>query len=475
MNESSLVLIPELAFSALADELSREGWRVESQSAEPIVPGEPEWAIFSPASSESSVHYTFNPVVCLRVLNYRGADGAMWRQAAEKLPRLDNPRLRALLVSEEKRDILLGLFAAGELEETGVLDLLPQLCEHPDARVSQAAVRCRDRLLQAAMPRAREAAADMRKVFSCIPLVEWRRQTVRWMARENTEANTGIEQALSAALEDTDAEVRMTAVLAAAKLKAGRLLDCVRRVIVPESSSDGADERHRLFYRQVWNAAVRYLATGAATDAFLGALNGTLEVKDDPTLLLHSLLTPCELGGKPDTLPAGIEESGSGYRLTDSGARLCWIAPVPHWLGEDGMRDPDNPVRCVRPEAGFFIWEQPIAGLYDYTSAIEHCRTLSNRIEVKLPTPDQWEMAARGPDGRRYPWGNTVMNEWRRYPSPHGVRDVVGHGAEWTRAVNGRHVVCGNSKAEACAKRRYADPPLRAVVRPVIDSGPRRG
>lgn len=142
---------------------------------------------------------------------------------------------------------------------------------------------------------------------------------------------------------------------------------------------------------------------------------------------------------------AGWENLQQTVRSKSHWQKDCW--------GDDNLNGPDQPVVCVN-------WFEAVA----YANWL----ALESGLSLRLPTEAEWEKAARGIDGRLWPWGNeppdgsrlnfcdaTCERGWKdesvddghqftapvgSYPagaSPYGVLDMAGNVWEWTSTASG--------------------------------------
>ena len=351
-----------------------------------------------------------------------------------------------------------------------------------------------------------------------------RRQIVRWLGHEYHDPTPAILETLRSALQDADWEVRASALIVSARLRAKPLHSAVRetplpspqqyglserdvrllvasRIIVAESlvSADPDDmDRAQVILRQLSDAP-RHLVRSV--------LGLSVEQHDGAWLLLHSLATPMELAEPlPDPLPAGVTLH-DGRAWLSGVIELSWVSPQTHLVGGDHLQceHPGTAVdlRQFAPAEGFFIARRPLSApmalqlghgpfpsrtptdatlaarlaetpdpplILTHDEALALCQSISARTGavVTLPTADELESAARGTDGRRFPWGNGVEKVDGRVRSPHGIERFSAPIAQWTdsRDANRVPLVFGGPLSPHCAGR---SPSLGSnAVRPVV-------
>ena len=351
-----------------------------------------------------------------------------------------------------------------------------------------------------------------------------RRQIIRWLGREYHEATPSIVDTLRAALADPDWEVRVSAIIVSARIRAQMLHGDVRATTVPAPHEHGLSDRDIRVLVASRIIAAESLASANPDDMdraqvilrqlsdaprhlVRSVLGLSVEQHDSAWLLLHALATPNELAEPlPRALPPGLTLSDQVAWLAGV-VELCWVSPQMHLLGGDhSQRQPSDTtnVREHTPANGFFIARRPLTtaaalqlglgpfpsssdrangaqlgGAPDaplalaYDDAVVLCESISARIgaAVSLPTADELECAARGTDGRRFPWGNGLDKVDGQARSPHGIERFAAPLAQWTTSFDDRRIplVLGGPQSPHCAGR---SPSLDTnAVRPVVRIG----
>ena len=159
----------------------------------------------------------------------------------------------------------------------------------------------------------------------------------------------------------------------------------------------------------------------------------------------HSLLLPTYWIGMTEVTNAQFRPfvEGDGYRN-----QAYWDDTGWQWREENKINRP----RCW-DEPNFNRDNQPVVCVSLY-EALAYSRWLSAQtgMDFRLPSEAEWEKAARGTDGRIYPWGDTwedvransnaggigitmPVGEYPSGVSPYGAMDMAGNVWEWTRSI----------------------------------------
>jgi formylglycine-generating enzyme required for sulfatase activity len=165
------------------------------------------------------------------------------------------------------------------------------------------------------------------------------------------------------------------------------------------------------------------------------------------SFLMGSSKTPGEPGYDPDA----YDDETPAHRVQLTGFWMS-VYPVTNAQYAQFVTSTGQPAPASFADRRFNDPAQPVVTV-SWENAAAFTSWLSGKlagVEARLPTEAEWEYAARGTEGRRYPWGNerpdtsratfgmrvdtgcpTVVGHSPGGVTPHGVHDLAGTVWEW--------------------------------------------
>lgn len=207
-----------------------------------------------------------------------------------------------------------------------------------------------------------------------------------------------------------------------------------------------------------------------------GQADSSVTINDEIRLFIHYLNVLNPIREEPPShappegfvwVPPGpciVRDDGTQFRLTWGKGFFASRYPVTNaqysrFIARRSIRPPSHWNGLAPPRE---ILDHPVVGV-SRTAA----KMYASMMGASLPTDEQWQKAARGPDGRRFPWGEDWISAHCNSAeegtngttpvdayspagdSPYGLQDACGNVREWTASSHPHRTAWGGSFSAA--------------------------
>jgi hypothetical protein len=388
------------------------------------------------------------------------------------VPRMARKEMLALIKSPAPVGRLAALQAVEAVGDSSLYVQLLTLLIDSDATVAGEAQRLfgdvAGRLLPALAPDI--AAEPLAALFAVPGFRHEKLQILRTLHVKSSEAGRA-EAVLGRALADADWEIAVTAMVAAGRLGIRGLAPSIARLRLPEGKRLGLVHDEARLILALRDACLVRLGASSASRLPEGVPQAVMGDTTGLPLALQSFASALVMPLPRDVVPPPelpeIRWTPHGPELQD-GRLLVYVPMLPHWLGDEMLRPVPQPVRRLAPPQGFYIEAAPRpAATYDEALADLAREPQRSGLRAMLPPPDLWEMAARGPDGRRYPRGMNSLPEARVDLSPWGLSGIATGPGEWLNSPvdNDFLLASGGSRLPIPAARNRCKREVKHIYR----------
>jgi hypothetical protein len=382
----------------------------------------------------------------------RNVDNQQQTDLAGNIEHISADSLEQLFTDNDPRKRRQGIRIAALLNNDRYIESVRQMCHDADAQVAYEAKKFCDETLGQAI----ETTDDAVALFTTTLNSRDRRQILRWLLHDFEQSNAAIEAVVTTALSDLDWEVRVTAIIAAARYRLIALAKAIETCVLEPGPGQTIKKRDKEIVHGIRQMAL-FLLLGKAINRpdsdnpkhlrwwrlYCAVAGEKWSDLDYIQVAVDYFTQPLPASSDQPTDIDGLACVNQQAFLANTDIEMCWVPAIPHVLGNEFSQE--NPLRVVEPANGFFISRFPLLNAEDLpvelpidaVSETVDRLIAETGVVVAIPQREQWEMAMRGTDGRNYPWGWGVESDWMLCVSPWGLSHYWTESGELCQDNNG--------------------------------------